>query len=209
MRLGELLVQEKAITEEQLGQALGYQKENPEVRIGVALVKLGFVDMKTLVGTLAKQKPHETQDKSADQRSVGKGPDAQSQAMKLGQMLLKDKSVTPDQLRQAMEHQSNNPGTIFGQALVELGFVTEEIITATLQKQEEERVSVPTEQGPTATKLGEALLVENVITEEQLRHALQHQKENPGTMLGEALISLGFVTPEDISKVLENTEQEP
>ena len=53
MRLGELLLQEKVISEEQLQEALDYQKEYPEVRIGVALVKLGFVDMKTLVGALA------------------------------------------------------------------------------------------------------------------------------------------------------------
>ena len=141
-------------------------------------------------------------------KSEDKGPDAQSQAMKLGQMLLKDKIVTPDQLRQAMEHQRNNPETMFGQALVELGFTTEEAISAVLEKQEEKRVSVPPEQGPTAAKLGEALLVENVISEDQLRQALEHQKENPGMMLGETLLNLGFVTSEDISKALEIEEEE-
>ena len=197
MRLGDLLVQEKAITEEQLGKTLDYQKENPEVRIGVAFVRLGFVDMKTLVGTLAKQNPP----------SMGVEPPTKevapkvSQAMKLGDILLKQKSVNPDQLRQAVEYQQGHPETMFGQTLIDLGFSTEETILTALGKQRETlaKVSVPREQGKVAMKLGETLLMENVITEEQLRKSLQYQKGYPGIMLGQALTTLGFASKRDIS----------
>jgi type IV pilus assembly protein PilB len=57
MKLGELLLQDKVITQEQLQKALDYQKKNPGTQIGDALVTLGFVDAKTIAGVLAKQKP--------------------------------------------------------------------------------------------------------------------------------------------------------
>jgi len=57
MKLGERLLQKKIINEDHLQRAMDYQKENPEVRIGEALVNLGFIDMKTLVGTLVFTSP--------------------------------------------------------------------------------------------------------------------------------------------------------
>ena len=46
-RLGDLLVKEKVITTEQLVQATKVQKES-NCRLGSALVKLGFLPMRTL-----------------------------------------------------------------------------------------------------------------------------------------------------------------
>ena len=205
MRLGDLLLQEKAITEEHLQKALDYQKENPEVRIGAALVKLDLLDMKTLVGTLAKQQPLIAEGEIHSKEVAPKV----SQALKLGEILLKQKVVTPEQLREAVNYQQGHPEVMFGQALINLGFTNEEIILGTLQKQKEaEQVSVPPEQGKVAMKLGEMLLTENTITEEQLRQALRFQKEYAGTMLGQALTELNFVSKKGISEALRRMRQE-
>lgn len=53
-RLGELLLKENLITEEQLKQALEYQKTNG-LRLGSALIKLGFVSEEDIAMTLSKQ----------------------------------------------------------------------------------------------------------------------------------------------------------
>ena len=54
MRLGDLLVQELVITEDQLMQALKEQKESGR-KLGQALIDLKFVTEVQLLGFLAKQ----------------------------------------------------------------------------------------------------------------------------------------------------------
>ena len=54
MKLGELLLKDMVITQEQLQKALDYQKANRGLLLGEALVKLGFVDAKTIVRALGK-----------------------------------------------------------------------------------------------------------------------------------------------------------
>ncbi len=54
VRLGDLLVNEGLISREQLGNALRHQGQSGG-RLGTNLVELGFVDERTLAGTLAKQ----------------------------------------------------------------------------------------------------------------------------------------------------------
>ncbi len=52
--LGEMLVEARALTEAQLKEALVYQR-NGSLRLGEALLRLGFVDESMLARTLAKQ----------------------------------------------------------------------------------------------------------------------------------------------------------
>jgi type IV pilus assembly protein PilB len=54
--------------------------------------------------------------------------------VRIGELLLKEKRVTPEQLQQALNHQKANGGKL-GFNLVKLGFVKEEEITALLSKQ--------------------------------------------------------------------------
>lgn len=54
LRLGEILIQNNEITQEQLDRALEYQKQK-EVKIGVALIELELIDRSTLVRYLTKQ----------------------------------------------------------------------------------------------------------------------------------------------------------
>ena len=206
MKLGEILLKEKIISLEQLEETVYYQKENPEFRFGEALVELGLVDMKTIVGTLAKQNPQEAESETLANDTSPK----LRQAMKLGEILLKEKVISPDQFRKALQHQHQNQETLFGKVLIDLGFTSEETILSALAKQKEpsEKVSVPPEQGKMMVKLGEILLGENVITEKELRQALEYQKEYSGTMFGQALVNLGFVSKRTISESLRKVRQE-
>src|SRR5256885_1006541 len=54
--------------------------------------------------------------------------------VRIGELLLKEKRITPDQLQQALTHQKSNGGKL-GFNLVKLGFVKDEEITALLSKQ--------------------------------------------------------------------------
>src|SRR5919201_2267049 len=54
--------------------------------------------------------------------------------VRIGELLLKEKRITPDQLQQALTHQKSNGGKL-GYNLVKMGFVKDEEITALLSKQ--------------------------------------------------------------------------
>jgi type IV pilus assembly protein PilB len=55
-------------------------------------------------------------------------------AGKLGDILLKENLITPDQLKQALEHQKANGGRL-GNSLVRLGFMSDEEVMAVLSRQ--------------------------------------------------------------------------
>src|SRR6266403_2809805 len=55
-------------------------------------------------------------------------------AVRIGELLLKEKKITAEQLQQALAHQKANGGKL-GFNLVKLGFVKDEEITALLSKQ--------------------------------------------------------------------------
>ena len=73
---------------------------------------------------------------------------------KLGEILLKENLISPDQLKQALEHQKVNGGRL-GSALVKLGFLSDDEVTVVLSHQ----YGVPSinlnyfEVDPTVTKL--------------------------------------------------------
>src|SRR6266540_5749918 len=55
-------------------------------------------------------------------------------AVRIGELLLKEKRITPDQLQQALNHQKANGGKL-GFNLVQMGFVKDEEISSLLSKQ--------------------------------------------------------------------------
>jgi type IV pilus assembly protein PilB len=55
-------------------------------------------------------------------------------AVRIGELLLKEKRITPEQLQQALNHQKANGGKL-GYNLVKMGFVKDEEITGLLSKQ--------------------------------------------------------------------------
>lgn len=55
IRIGEVLLDYGYITEQQLNQALAYQKENPQKRIGGIMVELGFVSERQMLEALGQR----------------------------------------------------------------------------------------------------------------------------------------------------------
>jgi len=55
-------------------------------------------------------------------------------AVRLGELLLREKRVTPVQLQEALNHQRQNGGRL-GASLVKLGFVADEDIAAAISRQ--------------------------------------------------------------------------
>ena len=55
MQLGDMLVQEKIITSEQLAQALNEQNKSPNKKIGEVLLELGMIDIDTFTKILERQ----------------------------------------------------------------------------------------------------------------------------------------------------------
>src|SRR5260370_10644466 len=55
-------------------------------------------------------------------------------AVRIGELLLKEKRITPDQLQEALNYQKANGGKL-GHNLVKMGFVKDEEITSLLSKQ--------------------------------------------------------------------------
>src|SRR5512145_1365339 len=55
-------------------------------------------------------------------------------AVRIGELLLKEKRITPEELQEALNYQKGNGGKL-GYNLVKLGFVKDEEITALLSKQ--------------------------------------------------------------------------
>jgi type IV pilus assembly protein PilB len=55
-------------------------------------------------------------------------------AVRIGELLLKEKRITPEQLQEALSYQRQNGGKL-GANLVKLGFVKDEEITSLLSKQ--------------------------------------------------------------------------
>ena len=53
---------------------------------------------------------------------------------RLGELLIKENLLTPDQLKQALDHQKTNGGRL-GNALVKLGFLNDDDVTAMLSRQ--------------------------------------------------------------------------
>ena len=66
-------------------------------------------------------------------RATDKGK-REDMAVRLGELLLREKRVTPTQLQDALNHQRSNGGRL-GSSLVKLGILTEEDITSVLSRQ--------------------------------------------------------------------------
>jgi hypothetical protein len=60
--------------------------------------------------------------------------------VKLGEFLLKEKIITEEQLKKALEYQEQHPGTMLGQAILALGFATDEEISDAVLKTQWESI---------------------------------------------------------------------
>ena len=125
-KLGEILLDQKFITEDQLAEGIEKQKLT-KLKLGEILTELGFVNEEKLSQALATQ--------------LGKlmpqtaGPPLQmSKTKKLGEILLAHTLLTKEQLARGIEEQKRTNRRM-GEVLTELGFVTEEKLARALSAQ--------------------------------------------------------------------------
>ncbi|MBI4872265.1 MAG: Flp pilus assembly complex ATPase component TadA [Candidatus Riflebacteria bacterium] len=120
-RLGELLVDESVITEQQLGDAVKFASEK-NILLGTALVSLGFITEQQLSEHMARH--------SAEVKKQA----AKTRRLRLGDLLLEQKTITPEQLTAALDYSKTHKRRL-GEALVEMGTVKDRDIAMALSKQ--------------------------------------------------------------------------
>ncbi|MBC7545391.1 MAG: hypothetical protein H7338_21910, partial [Candidatus Sericytochromatia bacterium] len=109
-------------------------------------------------------------------------------ANRLGQLLLDEDAVTPDQLAEALTA-SEGTGQQLGHTLVHLNMISPKRLAAILHEQHERN------------RMGQLLLNLGMLTVAQLSEALKIQ-ESAGGRLGEILITHGFIQREQMHAIL-------
>ena len=112
--MGKILVDQKKITPEQLGQALQYQRDNRDKKIGTILSENRLITQEQLESSLRQQK---------------------ERARFIGEILLEAGYITEEQLQYALGIQQENRKKRLGQILVELRYLTPNDICIALATQ--------------------------------------------------------------------------
>jgi hypothetical protein len=121
--------------------------------------------------------------------------DAVIEDNRIGQLLLRHRMLSLDQLEQCLDYQLEHPGTLLGEVVIEKGIATVEDIQGVLKLQLSE------------LRLGQILLRTKCISQDQLDIALVDQ-ENTGELLGSILIGFGFCTPEQINWAIDQQNKD-
>ena len=111
---------------------------------------------------------------------------------RIGDMLLKDALVTPQQLQAAAVEQTSLRQRRVGDILVEQHIVTPEQLLQAIEQQ----AKMP------MVRIGEALLALELVTPEQLDQALMQQREDRSVPLGELLVRKGIISRAQLQSAL-------
>ncbi|MEB3198766.1 MAG: hypothetical protein VKP62_16350 [Candidatus Sericytochromatia bacterium] len=121
--------------------------------------------------------------------------DALIEDNRIGQLLLRSRLLSVEQLEQCLQDQSAAPDQLLGEIVLQKGFATVEDIHGALKAQLSE------------LRLGQILLKTRCISQEQLDIALVEQ-ENTGELLGSILIGFGFCTPEMVGWAIDQQNKD-
>jgi hypothetical protein len=121
--------------------------------------------------------------------------DAVIEDNRIGQLLLRHRMLSLEQLEECLDFQLEHPGTMLGEVVIEKGIATVEDIQGVLKLQLSE------------LRLGQILLRTKCISQDQLDIALVDQ-ENTGELLGSILIGFGFCTPEQINWAIDQQNKD-
>lgn len=114
-RLGQVLLSQGFITDVQLDEALEEQRKKPYLHVGEILFHKGFLTFFQLEEVLEQQFTD----------------------MRLGQMLLRKRKITHEQLEQALtEHEDT--GLLLGHLIIKNGYCSMEEVQKVLEAQREE-----------------------------------------------------------------------
>ena len=110
--------------------------------------------------------------------------------IKIGEILLAQKRITAEQLREALEKQKSlSPPPLLGKLLVRLGYVQEPVLQQILDRYEKRR------------SFADVLLAHNYLSQEDLDVALE-MSGNELISLDRVLLNLDFITEETLAKAI-------
>ncbi len=110
----------------------------------------------------------------------------------IGDMLVTQHSVTPQQVEQALDEQDSLRSRKLGDQLLSNAIVSTEQLMLALEQQDKMPM----------IRVGEALLRLGYIDEDQLNQALERQKIERSVSLGQLLVNMGFLTRRDLNTAL-------
>jgi hypothetical protein len=111
----------------------------------------------------------------------------------LGNMLVKSRVITREQLDQALNVQQQT-GEKIGEICARLGMLDASALDAFLKSQQESQQTLPVQ---AAFKIGDILVASGHITKEQLNESLEQQKHSH-KKLGEILVEKGYVEQQHV-----------
>jgi len=182
--LGKILIDGDFVDCHAIESALARQKDTNE-KLGEILRSMGQLNSVDLKAVLSVQKELASFDESIKA--------AAGDRELLGELLLKAKRITPEQLSAALEEQRKSGGKL-GSILIRRGLLNENELKAVLSFQQHQGSEAP---ASTVFRLGEILVATEQITREQLEAVLAHQKLSK-KKIGELLIEAGHVQPHQI-----------
>jgi hypothetical protein len=147
-KLGELLVRFNALKLTQLTELIEEQSKNPEVKLGELAVSKGLITKEELVRFLDTQlKEGKVVDEFLFHEELGQMNNEEkwerlSQHERLGEILVKKNILKLNQLSEAMDEQSANPGKHLGDLLIEKGLITQDELVEALKWQEKQNLVV-------------------------------------------------------------------
>jgi len=183
--LGQVLVDGEFISPHDLEAAVK-QQQNTNEQLGEILVRMGAVAPTDLRVVLSIQ---------GDLASFKDAVKAAAGVRQLfGELLLRTKKITPEQLDLALKEQKLT-GEKLGEILAGKGFITERELDAVLAFQKHQSGESPVSE---KFRLGEILVAAGHITREQLEDVLKRQGLSQ-KKIGELLIEAGYAQPHQIA----------
>ena len=117
----------------------------------------------------------------------------------LGELAVSSGLVTGEQLRAAVERQSELSRILLGQVLIRTKVVSQ----TTLDKALEDQIREVSNGGLVKRRmLGEVLVDQQLITEEELKQTLKEQTRLRKLNIGQVLVEMGAISLEDYDKLI-------
>jgi len=191
--LGQVLVDGGFLSHHDLARALAEQNRTNEM-LGQVLVRMRILDPMEISAAVSIQ---------SDLASLDDAVKAAAGVRQLlGELLLKAKRITPEQLDHALNEQRQT-GEKLGEVLVRRGLLTKKELDAVLAFQRHQSGEAP---GSVRLRLGEILVATGQITREQLDAVLAKQKLTRKN-LGDLLVETGAVQPHQVTRGLHLQEK--
>jgi hypothetical protein len=183
--LGQILIDGDFVAPHHVETALARQKETNE-QLGDILMRMGALNPMDLKAVLSVQR-HLTSLEDSVKAAAGVRE-------LLGELLVKAKRITPEQLDGALKDQKES-GEKLGKILIRLGLLSQNELHAVLMFQHHQEGAAPAGE---EFRLGEILVTTEQITRKQLEDVLCRQKIT-NKKIGELLLEAGYVQPHQVA----------